>query len=287
MDDKSKDLLELLNKGMEDMLSSENFLKYLKVASKFSSYSFNNQVLIYLQKPDATRVAGFKAWNKFGRFVKKGEKGIRIFAPLPITIKEKTKVVDGIETVVEPEYSFISFRPTYVWDVSQTDGEPLPEICNMLDGRVEDFETLVTAIKGLTSASISFTDYDGTSNGFYNVEGHYIVVKDNLSELQKIKTLVHEVTHSVLHCKDKPPKDRSSKEIEAESVAFIVCNYLGLDTSDYSFGYIAGWGGSIEDWKTQCEDTKRKESLKTIRDTAADFISKLESTITKMKQEVV
>ena len=253
--------------------------------TKFHNYSFNNTLLIAMQKPEATLVAGYKAWQKnFERHVNKGEKAIRILAPAPYKIKEERDKIDpvtgemtfdenGMPQKEEVEVTIPAFRAVSVFDVSQTDGKPIPELEALeLLSTVEGYEDFVNALMFVSPVPIGFEDIPGDSKGYYHTEEKRIAIQENMSESQTLKTMVHEVAHSMLHNKEvnqdilAPAKDRNTKEVEAESVAYTVCHHFGIDTSDYSFGYIAGWS-SGKDMK------ELKSSLDTIRHMASELIT--------------
>ena len=256
--------------------------------SKFHNYSFNNTLLIAMQKPDATLVAGYKACQKnFDRHVNKGEKAIRILAPAPYKIKKERDKLDpvtgellfdenGMPQKENVEITIPAFRAVSVFDVSQTDGKPIPELetAELLQ-TVEGYEDFVKALMEVAPVPISFEDIPGESKGYFHTEDKRIAVQENMSESQTLKTMVHEVAHSLLHNKelnkdiDAPVKDRNTKEVEAESIAYMVCQHFGIDTSDYSFGYIAGWSSGKE-------MTELKASLDTIRRTASELITGIE-----------
>ena len=236
---------------------------------KFHDYSFNNIVLIMMQKPDASLVAGYKAWqNKFKRQVRKGEKGITIIAPCPHKITKDYEREDGtIETV---ENHWTTYRATTVFDISQTDGDKVPEICTDVLGTVEGYAELIDKLKKVSPVPVSFEDMNGV-NGVYRQLTKEIAVKTGMSELQTVKTLIHEISHAILHDKDNGLENeagRNKREVQAESIAYTVCGMLGLDTSDYSFGYIAGWS---KDKETQ----DLRESMETIRKTANEIMEQL------------
>ena len=238
--------------------------------SKFHNYSFNNTLLIAMQKPEATLIAGYQAWQKnFERHVNKGEKAIRILAPAPYKIKEGRDKLDpatgemmfdenGMPQKEEVEVTISAFRAVSVFDVSQTDGKPIPEL---------EAQELLSTVEG-----------------YFHTEEKRIAVQENMSESQTLKTIVHEVAHSMLHNKEinrddlmeAPVKDRNTKEVEAESVAYTVCQHFGIDTSDYSFGYIAGWS-SGKDMK------ELKSSLDTIRKTASELITGIEGALQELQ----
>jgi len=263
--------------------------------SKFHNYSFNNTLLIAMQKPEATLVAGYQAWQKnFERHVNKGEKAIRILAPAPYKIKEERDKLDpvtgemmfdenGMPQKEETEVTIPAFRAVSVFDVSQTDGKPIPELeVNELLSTVEGYEDFVQALMNISPVPIAFEDIPGDSKGYFSTAEKRIAVQENMSESQTLKTMVHEVAHSMLHDKevnqsmDIPVKDRNTKEVEAESVAFTVCQHFGIDTSDYSFGYIAGWssGRNMKELKS---------SLDTIRKTASELITGIEGAMQELQ----
>lgn len=250
---KVKEITDKLEAGLKELFDSEKYKSYLSTMSKFHNYSFNNTLLIAMQKPEATLVAGYQAWQKnFERHVNKGEKAIRILAPAPYKIKEERDKLDpvtgemmfdenGMPQKEEAEVTIPAFRAVSVFDVSQTDGKPIPELeVNELLSTVEGYEDFAQALMNISPVPIAFEDILGDSKGYFSTA-------ENMSESQTLKTMVHEVAHSMLHDKevnqsmDIPAKDRNTKEVEAESVAFTVCQHFGIDTSDYSFGYIAGW----------------------------------------------
>ena len=280
---------------MKELFESEKYKSYLSTMSKFHNYSFNNTLLIAMQKPEATLVAGYQAWQKnFERHVNKGEKAIRILAPAPYKIKEERDKLDpvtgemmfdenGMPQKEETEVTIPAFRAVSVFDVSQTDGKPIPELeVNELLSTVEGYEDFVQALMNISPVPIAFEDIPGDSKGYFSTAEKRIAVQDNMSESQTLKTMVHEVAHSMLHDKevnqsmDIPVKDRNTKEVEAESVAFTVCQHFGIDTSDYSFGYIAGWssGRNMKELKS---------SLDTIRKTASELITGIEGAMQELQ----
>lgn len=267
--EKLQAIADKLAQGVKAVFDSERYREFLNTVSKFHSYSYRNTVLIAMQKPDAQQVAGFRSWQKnFERNVKKGEKGISILAPAPRKITQKTTDENGAEVL--QEVVIPAYRVVTVFDVSQTEGKPLPTICNTLDGKSKDFENLFKALQTLAPCPISFEDITNGASGYYSPTENRIAVKSGMGELQTLKTTVHELAHSILHNLDAENKpDKSTKEVQAESVAYTVCQYLGLDTSDYSFGYIAGWSSGKELQELQV-------SLETIRNTAAAIIDGIE-----------
>lgn len=266
MKQKVKEITEQLEQGVAEVFTSDNFIQYLQVMSKFHDYSFNNCLLIAMQCPTATLVAGYKAWQKkFKRQVRKGEKAIKILAPIPckITVED--------EEGEEKEIKFNRFRAVSVFDIAQTDGEEMPEFVHKLTGDVDGYNELAGKLTSISPVPIRFDVIEGTANGYFSSADKEIVIRKDMSQAQIIKTMVHEIAHSILHDKDnglEKDANRKTKEVQAESVAYVVSQYLRLDTSDYSFGYIAGWSSD--------KDTKElKASLQVIRDTAHDIISKV------------
>ena len=234
-----KEITEQLLNGVTNLFESDKYKEYLKFYGSFYKYSPYNTLLIYMQKPDARLVAGFKAWQEKKRNVKKGEKSIKILAPIPRKYKVEVKQEDG--TVTEEEKMYMRYRAVSVFDISQTDGADVPEISHKLTGNVEQFEQTKNNLIKIAPVPVKFSSFVGEANGYY--DGKNIVVKNGMSEQQTVKTLVHEIAHSMMHGEDGEAKDadRSTKELQAESVAYIVCNHIGIDASDYTFGYIAGW----------------------------------------------
>lgn len=292
---KVKEITDKLEAGLKELFESEKYKSYLSTMSKFHNYSFNNTLLIAMQKPEATLVAGYQAWQKnFERHVNKGEKAIRILAPAPYKIKEERDKLDpvtgemmfdenGMPQKEETEVTIPAFCAVSVFDVSQTDGKPIPELeVNKLLSTVEGYEDFVQALMNISPVPIAFEDIPGDSKGYFSTAEKRIAVQENMSESQTLKTMVHEVAHSRLHDKevnqsmDIPVKDRNTKEVEAESVAFTVCQHFGIDTSDYSFGYIAGWssGRNMKELKS---------SLDTIRKTASELITGIEGAMQELQ----
>ena len=294
---KVQEITDKLEEGLKELFESEKYKTYLSTMSKFHNYSFNNTLLIAMQKPEATLVAGYKAWQKnFERHVNKGEKAIRILAPAPYKIKEERDKLDpvtgemmfdenGMPQKEQVEVTIPAFRAVSVFDVSQTDGKPIPELeAQELLSTVEGYEDFVQALMNVAPVPIGFEDIPGDSKGYFHTEEKRIAVQENMSESQTLKTMVHEVAHSMLHNKEinrddlmeAPAKDRNTKEVEAESVAYTVCQHFGIDTSDYSFGYIAGWS-SGKDMK------ELKSSLDTIRKTASELITGIEGALQELQ----
>ena len=260
-----KAITEQLEQGVKEVFTSDKYIEYLRFMSKFTSYSFNNTLLIFMQKPDASLVAGYKSWQQKGRQVRKGEKGITILAPCPH--KKEIETEDGEKQTI----SWTSFRAVSVFDVSQTDGDELPTGCvTKLTGSVEGYAELIAKLESVSPVSVSYENIKGTANGYYSHSEQRIVIQEGMSEAQTVKTLVHEISHAILHSEEGEEKDadRRTREVQAESVAYTVCNMLGLDSSDYSFGYVAGWSSTRE-------IKELNESMEVIRKTAKDISDKL------------
>ena len=294
---KVKEITDKLEEGLKELFESEKYKSYLSTMSKFHNYSFNNTLLIAMQKPEATLVAGYQAWQKnFNRHVNKGEKGIRILAPAPYKIKEERDKLDpvtgevmldkdGMPQTEEVEIKIPAFRAVSVFDVSQTDGEPIPELeAKELLPTVEGYEDFIKAVTFVAPVPVSFEDIPGDSKGFFSPAEKRIAVQEGMSESQTLKTMVHETAHSMLHDKEvnkdilAPAKDRNTKEVEAESIAYTVCQHFGIDTSEYSFGYIAGWS-------TGRDMKELKSSLDTIRRTASELITGIEEQLREIQRD--
>lgn len=288
--DKVKEITEKLHQGIKDLFESDKYKNYLKTLSKFTNYSFNNTILIALQRPDATCVAGFRAWeNKFDRHVKKGSKGIQIIEPAPYkrTVQEVVKdehgkpVLDsaGKEVTRDLEKTMQGFKVGYVFAYEDTEGTPLPEVVNILDKEVKDYDLMMDVLKKISPVPIVFEEINSAANGFYHLETRDIHIDSRLPQLQALKTTIHEIAHSILHDKivgEDIEANRFEREVCAESVAYTVANYLGLDTSDYSFGYIGGWSKGRE-----LKELQQKMEL--IRKTANSIISDIEKELMSMK----
>ena len=291
-----KEITQKLEKGVKEIFTSEMYKEYLKTMSQFHDYSLNNTLLIYMQKPDASLVAGYQAWQKkFKRQVKRGEKGIQIIAPAPIREKEEVEKLDpetqepilkpdGTPEMEEVVYTIPRFRIATVFDVSQTEGEPLPGLeVPELTGNVKNYETFLQALKEVSPVPIRFDEIESGAKGYYSNTKKEIVIQKGMSESQTMKTGIHETAHAKLHDRDfmeetGEKKDQMTREVEAESVAYTVCQYFGLDTSEYSFPYIAGWS-SDKDLK------ELRASMDTIRKTAGEFINQMTEKIQEIQWE--
>ena len=269
-----KALTDQLEQGVSDIFQSGQYAAYLTAMSKFHHYSFGNTMLIFMQCPNATNVAGYHDWRRnFGRQVKRGERGITILAPCPYRRKEEVEEAasDGSPATSVQWVQRMGFRTVTVFDVSQTEGKPLPELAKKLTGAAAQYESMVAALRSISPYPISMESFPGGAYGCCNFVERRILVQPDMSQIQTIKTMIHEVSHAKLHA---PPekteelpqhKQRFVREMEAESVAYVVCQHFGIDTSDYSFGYVAGWSHGKE-------LSQLRESLDLIRNTAAELI---------------
>ena len=296
--EKLKEITDRLEQGITELFESERYKEYLRVMSKFHNYSFNNTLLIAMQKPDASLVAGFSAWkNNFGRNVMKGQKGIKIIAPSPYKVKQEMKKIDphtqqpiigkdGKPVTEEKEITIPAYKVVSVFDVSQTEGKELPDIAvDELTGDVERYRDFFAALEKTSPVPIGFEQIPGSSHGYYHLEDKRIAIQEGMSELQTLKTAIHEIAHAKLHDIDlnapeneqQPRATRRTREVEAESVAYTVCQHYGLDTSDYSFGYVAGWSSGRE-------LSELKSSLETIRSAAAEIINSIDEHIAELSK---
>ena len=295
--DKMQELMEKLEQGVKDVFRSDQYKEYLTVMSKFYNYSFNNVLLIAMQKPDASLVAGFSAWkNHFGRHVRKGEKGIKILAPISRKVKIEEKEeggakASGAEEDPDKEKKtrnvITGFKVVSVFDISQTEGKELPEYygAKELSGYVEDYTDLFAAIRETSPVPVGFEDIPGEAHGYYHQIEKRIALQEEMSELQNIKTLIHETAHARLHAIDlaapeeerADQPDQSTREVQAESVAYVVCQHFGLDTSDYSFAYVAGWSSGKE-------VPELRASLDVIRNAAKETITAIEGQLSLRRE---
>ena len=263
--------MSMLEQGVREVIDGGEWKAMLSTMSRFHAYSWRNCLLIHQQMPGATKVAGYKDWQrKFKRNVRKGEKGIDILAP--IIRKRDDEDEDSIYMA--------GVRTVRVFDIAQTEGEELPTVCHELTGAVDGYGGLISALVEASPCPVTFAHVEGEAHGFYSHDTRSITVDDGMAEEQTVKTLVHEIAHATLHAMPCKPGDlggdelagyvaaQGSREIEAESVAFVVSDWLGIDSSDYSFGYVAAWAGGDED--------KVKASLEAIRKGSAAIIDSLE-----------
>jgi antirestriction protein ArdC len=295
--DKLKEITDKLEAGIKGIFDSGQYKTYLNTLSKFHNYSFNNCILIAMQKPDATHIAGYTAWqHNFKRQVMRGEKGIKIIAPTPYKMKREQERIDpasgkvaiskdGKPVMDEVEVKVPAFKVATVFDISQTDGEPLPEIgVDELSGDVEKYNDFYKALEKSSPVPIAIEDIQSGAKGYYEQVEKRVAIQGGMSELQTLKTAIHEIAHARLHDidknapKDVPRPDHDTREVQAESVAYTVCAHYGLDTSDYSFGYIAGWSGDKE------LDTLR-QSLETIRSEAGAIITEVNGHMAQLAKD--
>lgn len=277
-------IMQSLESGVEELFTSNRYQEFLKTMAKFHNYSFNNTMLIAMQRPDAMLVTSYKNWQSMGRQVMKGEKGITIIAPAPYKKMKEKEVLDenqrpimgtdGKPKTEQVEVTVPHFKAVTVFDIAQTSGEPIQTLApELLTAAVQDFDSFMQAIQKISPVPIRFDEIDGNANGYYHNADKEIVIKKGLSESQTLKTAIHETAHAKLHDREimeslGVKKDRLTKEVEAESVAYCVCSSFGLDTSDYSFPYIAGWSSSRE-------MKEMKASMDVIRKTAGEMIDQL------------
>lgn len=296
---KVKEITDQLEQGIQDLFQSEKYMEWLKTMSKFHDYSLNNTLLIAFQKPDATLVAGYTAWQKqFGRQVQKGEKAIKILAPAPYKEKVEMEKIDpdtqkpildkdGKPVMEVQEVKRPAFKVVNVFDVSQTDGKEIPSLgVNELTGDVQEYEVFFEALNRTCPVPVEFEQIASGAKGYYHQLEQRIAIQEGMSQIQTIKTAIHEMAHQRLHATN--PLDekseivnqtRSSKEVEAESVAYTVCQHYGIDTSDYSFAYVAGWSHGKE-------TPELKASLNTIRKTANEMITEIDGHIAEITKEM-
>ncbi len=293
-----KEITEKLEQGVKELFTSEKYMEYLRVMSQFHNYSFSNTLLIAMQKPEATLVAGYSTWQKkFERNVMKGEKAIKIFAPAPRKVEVERDMLDPEtqrpvldengevkreKVTVQQPY----FKITSVFDVSQTDGKPLPELAEVQDltGSVEGYNIFFEVLKRTSKVPIEFQPIEGGSHGFYHQKEKRIAIAEGMSEAQNIKTCIHEIAHSRMHDRDTIDVengimvDRKTREVQAESVAYTVCQHYGIDTSDYSFGYIAGWSDGKE-------MKELRSSMEVIRREADSLIKEIDGYLADISRE--
>ena len=284
-----------IEQGIKELFESEKYMRYLSVMSRFHRYSVNNTMLIYMQKPDATLVAGYNKWkNQFERHVKKGEHGITIIAPTPFKKKIEEQKLDpdtkapildaeGKAVMEEREVEIPMFRPVKVFDVSQTDGKPLPELASSLSGNVQNYEAFMEALRRSAPVPLSVEPMAANMDGYFSPDQQRIAIREGMSEVQTVSAAVHEIAHSKLHnyakaqeeaarAGDKEPpkkKDRNTEEVEAESISYAVCQYYGIQTGENSFGYIANWSQGKE-------LPELRASLETINKAAGELIADID-----------
>lgn len=291
-----REITENIEQGIKELFESEKYMQYLRVMSRFHRYSVNNITLIHLQKPHATHVAGFNKWrDQFGRHVKRGEKGIKIIAPTPYKKKveeikrdpdTKAPILDqnGNAVIEEKEIPIPRFKVVSVFDVSQTEGRPLPQLASDLTGNVQNYEIFMEALRRASPVPLEIRPIQDSMDGYFDLENQSIRIRDDMSEVQTVCAAIHEITHAKLHnyekerlaaaagegAKEPPkPKDRHTEEVEAESVSYTVCQYYGIETGENSFGYIANWSSGKE-------LPELRASLETIQKTANGLITDID-----------
>lgn len=286
-DEKVKALLDRAADGVREFLDGDKYKAYLRIMSQFHQYSARNCLLILMERPDATLVAGYSAWQKkFNRQVQRGEKGIQIVGYSTRTVKEEKERRDqngnfvydeNGEVVVDVHVHKIpKFVPMYVWDVKQTDGEPLPSLATKLEQTVDNYKILLNAIKDSSDFEFAFEDIPNGANGYCNHEEKRIVIQQGMPEAQTVKTAVHELAHSIMH-DGTASTDRHTKEVQAESVAFVVCEHYSIDTSDYTFPYLASWSKTAELKELQ-------DSLDAIQKAANELITKIDKRFSELQE---
>ena len=269
-----KEITEQLEAGVAAVFESEAYKAYLKCMSKFHNYSLNNTLLIALQRPDAQLCASYTSWQRdHGRQVRKGEKGIKIIAPCKYKVELDEKDEDGKLKIAERT----GFKVVTTFDISQTEGPDLPTIgVNELTGDVGDYRKLFNALNEICPVPICTEDIQNGAKGYYSDVDRKIVIKSDMSQLQTIKTMIHEMAHEKLHAKENldrdHPVDKRTKEVEAESIAYTICQHYGLDSSDYSFSYVAGWSSGKE-------VKELKASLERIRSAADEMITGIDKSL--------
>lgn len=283
--EKLKEITDSIENGIKELFASDKYKQYLQTMSRFHRYSVNNQMLIFMQKPDASLVAGFNKWkDSFGRNVKRGEKGIKIIAPAPFKKKIEKEKLDpdtklpmldenGQPIKEVAEVSTSTFKVVSVFDVSQTEGKPLPELSSDLTGNVEHYDAFMEAIKRSSPVPIDFKPIENGADGFFSYDNQSITLREGMSEIQTVCAAIHEMAHATLHNysrrnkdeTDVERKDRHTEEVEAESIAYAVCAYYGIETGDNSFGYLASWSSDKE-------LKELKASLETINKTSSELI---------------
>lgn len=294
--DRLREITASIETGIKELFESDKYRKYLATMSRFHRYSVNNTMLIYMQRPDATHVAGFNKWrDQFGRNVMKGEKGIKIIAPTPYKKKiEEAKLdpdtklpildEDGNAVMEEKEIRIPMYKPVTVFDVSQTEGKPLPQLASALSGNVQNFDVFMEALKRSAPVPIQMEAMARDMDGYFDSENQRIAVRTGMSEVQTVCAAVHEIAHAKLHNYEKTQeqaasgeetpepvrkKDRRTEEVEAESISFAVCAYYGIETGENSFGYIAGWSQGKE-------LPELRASLETINKTSSGLITDID-----------
>lgn len=300
-----KEITDSIEQGIQNLFQSDRYAQYLRTMSRFHRYSVNNTMLIYMQKPDATLVAGFNKWrDQFSRNVMRGEKGIKIIAPTPFKKKiEEEKLdpdtkapvldADGKVIMEEKEIKIPMYKVVSVFDVSQTEGKPLPTLTNDLTGNVKQYEIFMEALRRSSPVPLAFEAMKPNTDGYFSEKDQRIAIRSDMSEVQTVAAAVHEITHATLHnyeqarldaakedetAEPPKPKDRNTEEVEAESVSYAVCQYYGIQTGENSFGYIASWSRDKE-------LPELRSSLETINKTASGLISDIDQNFREVLKE--
>lgn len=300
-----KEITDSIEVGIKELFESDKYMQYLRTMSRFHNYSLNNTLLITMQRPDATLVAGFNKWrDQFSRNVKKGERSIKIIAPTPYKIKKEMEKLDPITqapmlnaegkvVTEEVEVKIPMYKVVSVFDVAQTEGKPLPELASNLTGNVKQYELFMEALYRSAPVPVSFEKMDTDTDGYFSSQNQKIAIRDGMSEVQTVSALIHEIAHSKLHDRAKqqaeaaqfnenaePPKakDRRTEEVEAESISYAVCQYYGIQTGENSFGYIATWSKDKE-------LPELRASLETINKTASALITDIDRNFAEIVKE--
>ena len=303
--DRLKEITDSIEQGIKDLFQSDRYAQFLRTMSRFHHYSVNNTMLIYMQKPDATLIAGFNKWrDQFSRNVMRGEKGIKIIAPTPFKKKiEEEKLdpdtkapvldADGKVIMEEKEIKIPMYKVVSVFDVSQTDGKPLPTLANDLTGNVKQYEIFMEALRRSSPVPLAFEEMEPNTDGYFSEKDQRVALRSGMSEVQTVSAAVHEITHATLHnyeqnrlaaaqsdetAEPPKPKDRRTEEVEAESVSYAVCQYYGIQTGENSFGYIASWSRDKE-------LPELRASLETINKTASGLISDIDQNFREVLKE--
>ncbi len=303
--DRMKEITDSIEQGIKDLFQSDKYTEYLRTMSRFHRYSLNNTLLIAMQRPDATLVAGFNKWrDQFGRSVRRGEKGIKIIAPTPFKkkIEQEKRDPDTKAPVLNPDGSIVMeekeikipmYKVVSVFDVSQTEGKPLPQLASNLTGDVQQYEIFMEALRRSSPVPISIEVMTATMDGYFDLEHQDIAIRRGMSEVQTVSAVIHEIAHAKLHNREQAqlaaaqgdeaatppkPKDRRTEEVEAESISYAVCAYYGIATGENSFGYIANWSRGKE-------LPELRASLETINKTASDLISDIDRNFAQITKE--
>lgn len=272
-----QEIIQKLEQGIKVVFTSDKYSKFLETYAKFHKYSINNTILILMQRPESSRVASFQTWKKLGRQVTKGEKGIKVLVPIPYKYEKEidTNQLDsnGNHIKETKELSGTSFRVGNVFDISQTAGKKLPKLSTDLKENSLEIEQAIDAIARTSKVPIHFdSDMTPDKKGYYHIKDKKIVINDNMSDTQTFKTLIHEIAHSKIHAKDMDKYNSHEREVQAESIAYVVCNKYGIDTSEYSFGYIASWSSDKD-------INELKSSLGIIQDCSSKMIKSIDKSL--------